>query len=196
MRCSSILRLLLLAPRRVRIARTGICVLAPLFAILDSSSAAAPSLEWAVKAEYLFKLVPFIDWPESAFASPAQPFRLCVVGDDPFDGLLDEAGQGQSAGQHPIAIVRLKNATPDDHCQLMYIAGDQQFVTQSLSAASGFPVLTVTDAQSGDKGIVNFVNVQNHVRFEIDQQAALRNHLNVSSKLLGIALPQTAGHAP
>jgi hypothetical protein len=156
---------------------------------------AAQSLEWAVKAQYLFKLPPFVDWPDGAFASPDDPFRLCIVGGDPFGGLLDEASQGQSAEKHPIALVRLKAVSPGDHCQMMYVSGDPQFVAQSLAAVSGTPVLTVTDAQNGEKGIVNFVIEQDRVHFEIDQEAALKNHLNISSKLLGIAAsPQ--GKAP
>ena len=159
-------------------------------------AAAAPSLEWAVKAEYLFKLVPFVDWPQSAFGAPADPFRLCVVGQDPFDGLLDQAAQGQTAGGRPITIVRLKTVSSDDHCQLVYVDGDPQFVAQSLAAVGGSPVLTVTDKQADEKGVVNFVTVQNHVRFEIDREAAVGNHLNISSKLLTIATPPSAGGAP
>ena len=157
------------------------------------AGSAQPSLaldappERAVKAAYLYKLPPFVEWPANAFASPADPFRLCVVGDDPFGASLDEAGQGQSTGRRPITVLRLKIATPDEHCQLMYIAGDPQFVSQGLAAVDGTPVLTVTDEQTGEKGIVTFVTVENRVHLEIDQQAALRNHLNVSSKLLDIA---------
>jgi hypothetical protein len=160
-----------------------------LFAVLTSFSpaTAAPSIESTLKAQYLFKLPPFVDWPTGAIASPDDPFRLCVVGDDPFGVLLDVTGKGQSAANHPVALVHLKSASPDDHCQMMYVSGDAQFVAQSLAAVSGTPVLTVTDAQNGEKGIVNFTTVQNHVRIEIDQQAALKNHLNISSKLLGIA---------
>lgn len=151
------------------------------------SSALATPTERSVKAAYLFKLPPFVDWPPNVFASPDDPFRLCVVGEDPFGGSLDEAGQGQSAGHHPITIIRLKTVTPDDHCQLMYISGEASFVSQGLATVDGKPVLTVTDVQSGEKGIVTFVTVDNHVHLEIDQEAALRNHLNVSSKLLDIA---------
>jgi hypothetical protein len=148
-----------------------------------------------VKAEYLFKLSPFIDWPQNAFASSAEPFRLCVVGDDPFGRLLDEAGQGQSAGPRAVAIVRLKSVTADDHCQTMYVSGDPQFVAQSLAALEGTPVLTVTDTPGAGKGIVNFIMVANRVRIEIDREAALRNHLNISSKLLDITAP-SEGNAP
>jgi hypothetical protein len=151
------------------------------------TSLAAPSTESTAKAAYLFRLTPFVDWPTNAFASPAEPFRLCIVGEDPFGESLDQAGQGQSVGKRPITIVRLKTVTPDDRCQLMYVSGDAQFVSQSLTAVSGTPVLTVTDVKSGDRGVVNFVTAENRVRLEINQEAALKNHLSVSSKLLDIA---------
>lgn len=155
----------------------------------------APAQGRALEAAYLFKLTPFVDWPANVFLSPGDPFRLCVVGEDPFGAVLDQAGQGQMAGLRSISIVRLKTATPGDHCQLMFVAGDPQFVSQSLAAVSGSPVLTVTDRQSGDKGVVNFVADEKRVRLEIDQQAAIKNHLSVSSKLLDIAAPPQ-GNAP
>jgi hypothetical protein len=71
----------------------------------------------------------------------------------------------------------------------MYIWGDSQFVSQGLATVDGTPVLTVTDAESGEKGIVTFVTTGSHIHLEIDQVAALRNHLIVSSKLLDIAAP-------
>ena len=174
--------------------RAGIWIVLALACTLPA--AATPSLEWAVKAEYLFKLVPFVDWPQDAFGSPTETFHLCVVGQDPFDGLLDEAGQGQNAGNRPVSILRLKTVGLDDHCQVMYVDGAPEFVSQSLAAVTGSPVLTVTDGQAGAKGIVNFITMQNHVRFEIDKDAALKNHLNVSSKLLTIAQSPSVGGAP
>jgi YfiR/HmsC-like len=156
----------------------------------ETSLPPALATERSVKAAYLFKLPPFVDWPANAFVSPADPFRLCVVGEDPFGAWLDRAGQGQSVGSHPVVIVRLKMVTPDDHCQLMYISGEAQFVSQGLASVDGTPVLTVTEAQSGEKAIVTFATAGNHVHLEIDQDAALRNHLNVSSKLLDITTPE------
>src|SRR5579864_1970893 len=173
--------------RVFRVARWFVPALASTFL-----SGAAPSLEWAAKAEYLFKLVSFVDWPQNAFGSPSDAFHLCVVGQNPFGGLLDQAGQGQSPAQRPVSILLLKAVGTDDHCQLMYVDGDPQFVAQSLAAVAGSPVLTVTNDQTTAKGIVNFVLVQNRVRFEIDRAAALKNHLNVSSKLLDLAVAPKA----
>ncbi len=53
----------------------------------------------------------------------------------------------------------------------------------------GDSVLTVTDGarRPDTTGIINFVVIENRVRFEIDDQAASRNGIAISSKLLDLA---------
>jgi hypothetical protein len=156
-----------------------------LASVTNVAFASAP--ERAAMIAFLYKLPTFVEWPDGVLTSPSDAFRLCIVGEDPFGPPLDEAGKGQAVGKQAIVIQREKTVSPDEHCQMMYIGGEPEFVTQSLAAVSGRPVLTVTNTPTGDKGIVNFVAVQDHVHLEIDQQAAVRNHLNVSSKLLDLA---------
>ena len=170
--------------------------LAGILASLANVAFAGPAPDRTAMVAFLFKLPAFIEWPDSAFASPTDPFRLCIVGDDPFGTLLQGSGETPAVGKHPLMVQREKVVSPDDQCQLMYIEGEPAFVSQCLAAESGRPVLTVTDeALEGDKGIVNFVVVQNQVHLQIDQQAARRNHLNVSSKLLDLAAAPN-GSAP
>lgn len=163
--------------------------LAVMLVALANAAAADPVPERVAMVAFLFKLPTFVEWPDTAFASPTGPFRLCIVGDDPFGTLPEAERDAQAVGKHPITIQREKNVSPDDQCQLAYIGGEPAFVGQCLAAENGKPVLTVTDELEGDKGIVNFVVVQNHVYLQIDQEAARRNHLIVSSKLLNLATP-------
>src|SRR5581483_4807563 len=69
----------------------------------------AATLEYAVKAAYLLKFTPFIEWPVSAFAAPSSPFYVCVSGDDPFGADLDQALVGRSVGAHPVKVRRLQS---------------------------------------------------------------------------------------
>ena len=50
--------------------------------LLPGSLRAAPSLEYAVKAAYLPKFIPFITWPDGAFAGADAPFTICLLGQD------------------------------------------------------------------------------------------------------------------
>jgi hypothetical protein len=53
----------------------------------------------------------------------------------------------------------------------------------------GTPVLTVTDeAQGSAHGIIHFVIRGNRVRFAIDDAAAAKNGMTISSKLMRLAL--------
>jgi hypothetical protein len=171
----------------VRTAVFGVLALAG-FAVPATAGA---SLEWAVKAAYLVKLPPFIEWPGNAFASPSSPFNLCIVGSDPFGDLLERGAAGQKLGEHPIVIQHFTDVSQNAHCQMMYVAGDPQAVAADLGATGGMPVLTITDSQTDGraKGIINFVTRDNHVRFEIDRTAAAHDRLEISSKLLSIAVP-------
>jgi hypothetical protein len=69
-------------------------------------------------------------------------------------------------------------------------ASDSATLTQQLAAVQGLPVLTVTDSVSepAAKGMINFVVADNRVRFEIDNDAALRAGIVISSKLLNLAI--------
>jgi hypothetical protein len=166
------------------------CMLAAVAVGHFAGAWAAPpgSIEYEIKATYLYKFAPFVNWPPSIAASPA--FALCVVGDDPVSAAIDQAVRGQSVDGKPLIVKHLPVAAPDSGCQVMYIAGsDAQSVAQALAAMKAAPVLTVTDQAThpADRGIVSFVIDANHVRFDIDKAAAAQSGLVISSKLLGLA---------
>jgi hypothetical protein len=174
------------AARLARAAAFGLLLTA------GTAGAATPdgSVEFAVKAAYLYKFGEFVEWPAAAFESDASPVVLCIVGDDPFGATLDKAVAGQKIASRTIAVKRLKVAEPHSGCQVMYVAGkDAAAVGQAISAVRGEGVLTITDgaAGAGPSGIINFVISNNRVRFEIDDGAAATNGLVISSKLLALA---------
>ena len=150
------------------------------------------SLALAVKAAFMIKFLPFVQWPETAFVGVGGPLTLCVVGRDPFGDLLDRAAAGQSAGNHPLVVRRLPIVTRENSgCQVVFAGGSpEQPVMDVLAATRGAPVLTVTDEATDPRlrGIVNFVINDSRVRFEIDAGAAAQNGLTVSSKLLSLAV--------
>ncbi|HET8877652.1 MAG TPA: YfiR family protein [Casimicrobiaceae bacterium] len=151
--------------------------------------AQSPSVEFAVKATYLYKFAPFVEWPAGTFRSSADPLVLCVAGSDPVTDLVADAVKGQVVGGRAIDVVRLLPAAHDPRCHILYVALKGAAAFAVLEKLRGTPVLTVTDAASDARatGIVNFVVQDNRVRFEIDQRAAAENHLVISSKLLSLA---------
>ena len=165
----------------------GWIVAAMLVIAAPASLAGENSVEYAVKGAYLYKLLPFVSWPQPTFMAPDSPITICIVGRDPFGTALDKDVAGQRVGQHPISVRR--NAAPGDaSCQAVFIGIDDPRVEgDALHAFDGKPVLTVTDSGAPEAGIVAFVIEQNHVRFDIDDADAAKDGIAISSKLLDLA---------
>lgn len=163
-----------------------------LLALLHAPASAVEggSLEYAVKATYLYKFADYVDWPAQAFASANSPLNLCIIGDDPFGAALDNAVRGQQVAGRPVVVHRLKNLVRDPICQILFVGGSDPQRAQYLAAVRGSNVLTVTDSQEagGAAGIINFVLRDNRVRFDIDLQGAAQNGIGISSKLLKLAV--------
>ena len=174
----------------LRPACVGCLALAWLFAWQPAAHADSETLEAAVKATYLYKFAPFVEWPDPTTEFPGGAFSLCVVGDPLFGGLLERAVAGQDVSGRPIAVRRYATISGNPGCAMMFVTGSPaQPVGDVLALVRGQPVLTVTDGahDPAARGIINFVIADNRVRFEIDEAAAAANQLAVSSKLLALA---------
>lgn len=165
----------------------AVALLSPSLAGPAASEVSAP--EFAIKAAYLLKFPPFIDWPASAFATSTSPFNLCVLGPDPFGASLDEAVRGRQVGAHPVRLERMDSAANLADCQILYVGGASSSVdAEALKKVRAAPVLTVTEEGSGLTGsIVQFVVRGGHVRFNIDTAAASASGVVISAKLLDLA---------
>jgi YfiR/HmsC-like len=154
-------------------------------------AAGSDSVEYAVKAAYLYKLGDFVEWPASTFPTPTSAVNLCVAGADPFGVSLDVVAAGRHIGARPIVVRHLASVTPESDCQILFVGGsDPQIIGRILDAVRGVGVLTVTDALAAGEtpSIIRFVIHDDHVRMVIDGRAASLNGIIISSKLLSVAL--------
>lgn len=149
--------------------------------------ALAQPTDMAVKAAFLPRFARYVTWPPAAMPRGADPFTLCVIGGDPFGVMLDDAARSQLVDGRRIVIRRMDGSGGIDNCQIAYLSGGR--AGQLIAAIGRRPVLTVTDATSGGpRGIIHFAIVGGHVRFFIDQSEAARRGLDISSRLLALAV--------
>jgi hypothetical protein len=167
----------------MRVLRPWCWIVAAVACGLPAAVRAADPIEYAVKAAYLAKFPFYVEWPSAAFAAPNSPIVLCVVGEDPFGSMLDEAVAGQQVQGHPLLVRRMKTAPPRDAaCHIAYLGVDAR-----AEHLRGSGMLLVTDAPAGG-GVIAFVLKDNRVRFTVDDEAAAQSGLIISSKLLSVAL--------
>lgn len=150
---------------------------------------AKESLEYRIKAAFLYNFTKFVKWPEKAFANAASPIKICILGDSPFGTSL-EAIENKTAGGRKFVIFEAKSVDDIDDCHVLFISnGSEKEFFNSIEHIQQKNILTVGDKQGlARKGsVINFIVVNNKVQFEINTKSAERANLKISSQLLKIA---------
>lgn len=161
------------------------------FAAVLFCSAPAPavsaSLEQAVKASYLFKFAPFVEWPAESLTGTGGAFQICIAGHDPFGPVMDDVVRGQKIGGRAVAVRRL-TGPPPTQCNILYL-GKQARDDGLAFDTTGKPILTVSDSESDTNGaMIQFLMRDGRVRFQINERIARASGLKISSKLLNLAV--------
>jgi hypothetical protein len=160
-------------------------LLALLFILVNGASLQSPpiSLEYQVKAGYLFNFIKFVEWPA---ASPTGVRHICVAGRNPFGDFLMEMLRGETVNNSK--LVSRVITMPEADCDVIFVP-DGVSTLPYLRAARGMPTLTVGESPEfiTEGGIVNFVLEDGKIRFQISPGAADRAELRISSHLLRLA---------
>jgi hypothetical protein len=169
----------------------GICVLPVLvFSFISCKAMAGDGVaEYQVKAAFLFNFAKFVEWRGEVAAGDEQELNICILGNDPFGGGMD-AFKGKSVKNRRLVVRKINGVEELEHCQILFISSsEKEHLSEILTAVARSPVLTVSDikyfAQTG--GVIGFVTVDEHIRFDINQATAERAGLQISSQLLKLA---------
>ena len=177
-------------PERLKRTRT-IAATTLLALLLAPLLVAAPAQgDYALKSAFLYNFCRFIEWPDSAFASPNEPFIIGIAGDDPFGSLLNEAVKGKKYHNRPIRIDHFRGPGDIRRCHLLFVShANAGRLVPILVAVAGKSVLTVGETEDffNRGGMITLTAEQNRVRLRINTAVLHSANLVVSSKLLRVA---------
>jgi len=159
-------------------------------------AAAAPHVqaempeEYQVKAAFLFNFAKFVEWPADTFKAADDPMAICVLGQDPFSGGLEDLVRDKTVAGRPFVVRKVSTIPQAIKCQIVFVtASERKRVRSILDELKGRSILTVGEAEdfTANGGVINFKLKDARVRIEIDTVAAERANLHISSKLLSLA---------
>jgi hypothetical protein len=145
--------------------------------------------EYLIKAAFLYNFTKFVDWPSESFQNGTAPFKLYILGDDPFGEALDTIRDKTVKGRR-LVVKHVKRMEEIEGAHLLFIsASEKGRVNQILQSLRKTPVLTISETERFGQmgGIINFITVENKVQFEINSEQAQQNKLKISSQLLKLA---------
>ena len=148
-----------------------------------------PSLEYQIKATFLYNFAKFVEWPDDKLSADS-PILVGIYGKDPFGATLDHALRGKTVNGRVLEVRRLDGLEHVKQYHILFISSaEKKHLGRILSALGDASVMTVGEsdnfAQQG--GMVNFVRKESSVALEINVSAAGRARIQISSKLLKLA---------
>ncbi len=171
-----------------RVLLTAVAALGVL--IVPWAQAQKPSRD-DVQAAYLYNFGKFVRWPEGAGRGS---MVVCVAGDDSFGRTIGKLVEGEQIDGRPLTERTLDRPDGVGACSILFVGATRGNEAESfLAATEGKPILTVGDAPDfiAHGGMIQFVQVEDHVRFSVNLEACNRHSVALSSELLKVAVTVT-----
>ena len=166
---------------------------AGIVALALALEAAQPQAAWVyeIKAVFLYHFAKYVEWPPARLpVGSGTPLGVCVIGRDPFGTTLEETVRDRTVRGRPIRLSRISTPADMRQCHVLFVGlSDAPEIRAALDAAHGTGVLTVGESAQFQAlgGMVRFVVEKGRVRFDVNQETALRSGLRISSRLLKLA---------
>ena len=148
--------------------------------------------EYQLKAAFLERFTRFIDWPNgSDVENSSRPFVIGVLGENPFDEILEEIYSKQKIKNKYVKTIYISEISEINKCNLVFISKSyQKKIQQVISYTKNKPILTVSDSKDfAKKGVlINFIIKDNKLRFEINGNAVKQSGLKISHLLMQQAI--------
>jgi hypothetical protein len=178
----------------MRVGATALFSLRVLLLLAAGSSRAqdATPSEYQLKAAFLFNFAKFVEWPPDSSGESTAPFVIGILGSSPFGDDLQQTIQGKSINNRPLITREVHSLTEATNCQILFIStSERKRLPEIFKTLGDAHVLTVGENDQFIRagGMINFVMEEQKIRFQINNDAAKRVGLKISSKLLGLAVP-------
>lgn len=167
--------------------KVGIKLLVGLLLIIVSFQ---PSLAQKEKyhSVFIYNFSKYVKWPD---AQNSGKFVIGLLGNSAIAKDLATMSKTKNINGMPIEIKQFSSAADISDCHILYVsASASNSLGQVISKCSGKSVLIVTDnpgfAQKG--AIINFVDIDGKIKFELNKQNAEFRGLKVAGSLASLAI--------
>jgi len=176
--------------RHARFCALAAAALLVLGAATSASAQDSPSVEYQVKAAFLFNFAKFVDWPLNSFPDEKTPITICIFRYDPFGSALDDIIRGKNIDNRPFVKRRIDDIGELKACQIVFVsAREDKLLSDILNNLKGTSALVVGESENFAErgGEIQFYLENNRMRFTVNVDAVQRARLSISSKLLTLA---------
>lgn len=151
-----------------------------------------------VKAAFLHKFASFVEWPEGTFARNDTPLRIGILGDDQVWRDLSELARDRDRDGRPVVVTRLNLNDSLAGFHILYLKASTPSRIADIVALVPEGVLTIADSDGAHPrgSVLSFFLEEGRVRFGVSVQAAAKQKLKLSPRLIAAARQVQGAVAP
>jgi hypothetical protein len=156
-----------------------------------NTQTASDEAEYQVKAAFLYKFLGFVEWPNAIFSRADAPIVIGVLGAEPLAEELSRIVVSRTVSGRSVAVRRFGGGDPVVDVHVLFVSrANSARLPAILAATRGRALLTVSesdDARASEGSVINFVTVDDKVRFDVRLDRAEQAGLRISARLLSVA---------
>lgn len=143
--------------------------------------------EYTLKAAFIYNFTKYIEWDAT---SQEEEFIIGVLGDSPINRPLAEIARTKSVNGKRIVLTKFSSPDKITFCHVLFISRNASFPLNEIVEKSSKGTLLVSEkAGSAIRGAaVNFIIVNNNLKFEVNTKTINSAGLKASSQLLKLAI--------
>jgi hypothetical protein len=142
-----------------------------------------------MQAAFLYNFTMLVNWPDSYKSGD---FVIAVLGSGPINKELEDMSKQKKAGAQTIVIKKIASASEIGNAHMVFVANSAKGkIAEVVSKTSSSATLVVTESDGAGKdgAIINFMLVDEKLRFELNEPKATSKGLNLASNLLKLGIP-------
>jgi hypothetical protein len=152
------------------------------------NTASSTTLERRVKAAFLYKFLGYAEFPPGAFQDAGAPLVIGVLDADDLAAELARTVAGRGIGNRALVVRVLREGEGAAPVHMLFVGGfDGARVARLLRQTNGMLVVTECEGGLPPGSAINFRIIDERVRFDVALDAAERNGIKLSSRLLTVA---------
>lgn len=148
------------------------------------------TLEHRVKAAFLYKFASYVEWPERAFPQSDSPLTIAIIGSEAIAAELSQIVNGRAAQGRSVTVRRIRVGESVAGTHILFIGAiDAERLALVIQSAKSHPILVVTSSEGmlSQGSMINFVQIERRLGFEISLDNSRKSGLTLNSRLLAVA---------
>jgi hypothetical protein len=143
--------------------------------------------EYAVKAAFIYRFTEYIEWKD---LSNNDYFSIAILGKSEITGPLQTIANTEKVKNKTMSVKEYNSMNEISACNILFLSKSSSVSLGSVLSKFSKSTLIITEREGyGKEGAhINFVVINNKIRFEVNLKAIKRDGINMSSELLKLAI--------